>query len=173
MHLHDGVVFTLKGKKMITQDVIKEYFDYKDGILYWKKSKRKIKVGDVAGHFSKGYLVTKFNYKNYYNHRLIYLYHHNKLPNYIDHINGNKADNRIENLRETSLTENQFNRTTNNNSSSGIKNISWFSPSNKWRVVCQINKKFKHFGLYDNLYDASHVARRIRNKYHGEFVNHG
>jgi hypothetical protein len=159
---------------MITKEFLHEIFDYKNGFLYWKvKFSRKINIGQKAGcDKGNGYFKTVINEKNYFNHRLIFLYHYGYMPKIVDHINKNPADNKIENLREASLTENQYNRKLNKNNTSGIKNVYWHNQAKKWNVRLIVNKKIKSFGLYDNLELARLVSEEARNKYHGKFACH-
>ena len=98
----------------LTQEIVREYFEYKEGNLYWKKkSSRKTKVGDKAYNFHKssGYIRIRFKKKLYPAHRLIFMWHHGWLPKYLDHINRIRTDNRIENLRPATSSENGANST--------------------------------------------------------------
>jgi hypothetical protein len=98
------------------QDLLKEVLFYnKDtGKLTWKVVKSfNIKIGDEAGCIdtSTGYRKIRINNKLYYSHRLAWLYHFGIFPkNKIDHINGIRDDNRIENLRDVSDSENAQNQ---------------------------------------------------------------
>ena len=158
----------------ITQDYVKQLLEYRDGVLYWKVSRGKAKVGAKAGYLNQiGYFQTQVNGKLYLNHRLIFLMHHGYLPQYLDHIDGNTLNNKIENLRAATLTQNQYNRKLNKNNSSGVKGVWWRKDIKKWRVSFKINGKEKSFGVFDNLELAEIVAQEARTKYHGAFVNHG
>lgn len=158
----------------ITQDYVKQLLEYRDGELYWKVSRGKAKVGAKAGYLNQiGYFQTQVNGKLYLNHRLIFLMHHGYLPQYLDHIDGNTLNNKIENLRAATLTQNQYNRKLNKNNSSGVKGVWWRKDIKKWRVSFKINGKEKSFGVFDNLELAELVAQEARTKYHGAFVNHG
>jgi len=100
----------------MNKEFLHDLFDYCDGNLYWKQSvNTKIKIGQKAGYLKNdGYIQIRVNKKPYLAHRLIYLYHHGALPDYpleLDHINRNRADNRLENLRIATKSENQLNRT--------------------------------------------------------------
>jgi len=97
---------------------------------------------------------------------------HGYLPKVVDHINGNTQDNRIENLRAATYTENQRNSRINKNSSSGVKNVVWHKQRQKWSVRILVNKKTKSFGLYDDIELADLVAQEARNKYFGSFARH-
>lgn len=158
----------------ITQDYVKQLLEYRDGVLYWKVSRGKAKVGAKTGYLNQiGYFQTQVNGKLYLNHRLIFLMHHGYLPQYLDHIDGNTLNNKIENLRAATLTQNQYNRKLNKNNSSGVKGVWWRKDIKKWRVSFKINGKEKSFGSYDDLELAELVAQEARTKYHGAFVNHG
>lgn len=99
-----------------SQDELRESFDYRDGVLYWKKLlvKNQVKVGSVAGHIVKKYNRYRVLYKGkfYLRARLIWAYHNGEIPKgfEIDHINRNKLDDRIENLRLVTMSQNVRNR---------------------------------------------------------------
>ena len=111
--------------------------------------------------------------KYYKNHRLIFLWNYGFLPKYIDHINGNPADNRIENLRAASLSQNQFNRKKSSTSTTGCKNVFFNKKDKKWVVKIRVNGTRKHLGTFSNLELADLVATEARDLYHKEFANHG
>jgi hypothetical protein len=158
---------------MATKDLLHELFEYKDGILYSKVARYKtsIKKGDVVGFISnKGYLRTCINYKSYKLHRLIFMMFYGYMPREIDHINGNKTDNRIENLREVNHSQNQWNRPKTSRNTTGKKGITF--EYGKWRVRVGANNKTINVGVFDNLELAELVAIEARNKFHGNFAKH-
>jgi len=161
---------------MITQEIAHQLFEYRDGALYWKiKPCRRDPIGTKAGHFdsARGYTSINYQKKRYYLHRIIFLMQHGFLPAEIDHIDGNKANNKIENLRACSHSENGFNKAAQNNSKSGVKNVSWSKVRNKWIVFIKSNNKQKNIGGFDDLELAELVAVMAREKYHGAYANHG
>jgi len=111
--------------------------------------------------------------QNYKLHRIIFLYHKGYMPKLIDHINGDRYDNRIENLREANTYQNRQNSRIYSTSKSGVKNVYWCKRTNKWRVSFSINGKRKTFGSYVDLEEAKQVATSMRNKYFKDFANHG
>ena len=93
----------------LTVDLLNHLFEYdkETGNLIWKIQKRGTRKGSIAGTTnSEGYRVITVNYKAYKAHRLVYLMHKGYLPRTLDHINNNRSDNRIENLRAVSAGQN-------------------------------------------------------------------
>lgn len=159
----------------LTQEQLLDLFEYKDGELFYKKSPLpKIKVGSKAGSItSHGYMRVSINNKKCLSHRVIFLMMNGYLPTFIDHINMNRADNRIENLRGCSRQENNRNVSCRKSSKSGIKNVSWSKSTNKYQVDIMVDSKKKYIGVFEDIELAELVAMEARNKYHGAFANHG
>ena len=149
-----------------------ENFIYSNGNLLWaKKSAERIKIGDIAGaKTTKGYVKVIVNGKFYRAHRIIFLIHYGYLPKLIDHIDGNPSNNKIENLREATNSQNQHNRKINANNVSKTKGISWEKSTKQWRVDLGVNGKRKHFGRFFDLELAELVSTEARNKYHKQFA---
>jgi len=168
-------IFLGAGELMINQAQTKELFEYRNGILFWKVSpNKKIRIGLIAGYLGKyGYVNVGFNRSSYRAHRIIFLMHYGYLPKYLDHINGNRSDNRIENLRKCNASENSRNAKLFKTNTSGVKGL-WFDKlNNKWKVELRLNSVKLSFGRYSDFELAELVAIEARNKYHGEFANHG
>lgn len=159
----------------MNQETLKEYFEYKEGELYCKKKYcRKVFVGKKIGNKNKyGYIQTSFKNKRYYLHRMIFLYHHGHLPNCIDHIDCNKENNKIENLRPSTLQQNNLNMPLSMRNTSGVKGVSWNKDNKNWRITMKINGKSTYLGSYKELDDAKKAVKEARLKYHGAFANHG
>jgi hypothetical protein len=161
---------------MITQERLHELFDYReDGTLIWKVNKGTVKIGDVAGSTDdKGYYVIRIDRKGRKGHRLIFLYHHGYLTEglQIDHIDGNPGNNRIENLREVTHTQNLQNGKIHSNNTSGVKGVYWHKIANKWAAAIKVNRKQIHLGYYTILEEAAAVVKEAREKYHGEYGRH-
>lgn len=162
---------------MITQKRLHDLFEYReDGNLIWKvSSNRKVKIGDVAGSWNNlGYKRTRIENKEYGVHRLIFLYHHGYLtPGMeIDHIDGNPGNNRIDNLREATRSQNMLNGKIPSNNTSGVKGVSWDKSNSKWRAVIRVKGKNTILGRYTTLEEAAEVVKEAREKYHGEYARH-
>jgi len=155
---------------LITQERIKEIFTYhEDGTLSYNKNSKKVTSMPSK---SCGYIFVNIDRKPKRIHRLIFLYHHGYLPECIDHINGIRHDNRIENLRAVTKEQNCLNRAKSRNNKSGFKNVSWSKPMNKWAVQMTVNKKYQNIGYYEDVEFADLVAQEARNLYHGAYARH-
>ena len=161
---------------MLDYDEVKKRFTYDEdeGFLRWRYSVTRVKSGDVAGCInSKGYQRVKVGGKYYYCHRLIWLYVYGRLPDqHIDHVNGNRADNRIVNLREASSAENGRNIKIPKSNTSGHVGVIWDKRINKWCARVKVNYKQIHIGSFINKSDAI-VARKFYEKVCGFHSNHG
>lgn len=114
-----------------------------------------------------GYLVTKINYKEYRKHRLIYFAYNQNWnidnncikTNVIDHIDGDRLNNNIENLRNVTCQQNQWNRTK-------AKGYCWDNKYNKWKAQIKVNGKVKHLGYFDTEADAREAYLNVKHIYH-------
>lgn len=131
--------------KKIPMKLLKEYFSYnKKGYLCWKKNVRSDLVGKRVGHTEiiKGYRVLFFQYKNYREHRLIYFMHKKAWPPMVDHINRDKSDNRIENLRAATHGQNVQNSC--GYAKSGFKGV--YFNKRVWEACISLDGKRKFLG---------------------------
>lgn len=160
---------------MITQQKIQELFFYDCGKLIWRAKPAKtspIKVGSEAGTLmNDGYIRTQISKKYYAIHRLVFLLHNGILPKYVDHIDGNKLNNNIENLREATATQNAQNRKIHKNNTSGVKGV-YFSKYKKWVAQLKIDNKVTYLGSFDDIKLAENAVKEARIKNHGVFCKH-
>ena len=143
---------------MLTQERLKELFGYcpDTGVFYWTVSCNRLKPGDKAGSVSsRGYVLIKISGKYYRAHRLAWLYVYGEFPkNEIDHKDGDKTNNRIDNLRECTHAQNHQNRVSMPKSSSKYTGVSWYKNSKKWRAKIVTNGVDKYLGLYESESEA-------------------
>lgn len=111
---------------------------YQEGRLY--------RNGKEAGWVgNNGYRSLSVNNKKYLTHRVIWYLHHGTWPSVLDHINQDRLDNRIENLRECTQSVNLRNQ----------KRINGFHKvGNKYRAQASINGSVKHIGMFDSAEEA-------------------
>lgn len=159
-------------------ELMEKHFSYSNGNLFWKvPSTRSVKVGQKAGSLdSHGYLRVVLFGKRMFVHRIIWVLKTGKQLSSnieIDHINNNPLDNRFENLRLATRSENQQNKLISKNNSSGVKGVSWDKLRKKWQAHSNLNGRKIGLGRFSNIADAEKAVMNFRTKNHGEFCNHG
>ena len=157
---------------------IRDLLDYcpVTGNFTWKVSRtRGAKAGSRAGcRDDKGYIRISIDGVKRKAHRLAYAIHHGTMPPrgiQVDHIDGNPANNRIENLRLATDAENQRNRQNlGRHNSSGSTGVCWDIRAQKWRAGIMVNRRQIHLGYFTNKQSAI-AARRLAEATHfGEFA---
>lgn len=155
---------------MLTQERLKEFWHYcqDTGNFTNIKARRGTRVGFVAGCIGNhGYRVIKVDGKTYLGHRLAWLYVHGEFPqNQIDHINRNRADNRLCNLRLATQFENMQNTQKPSHNSSGHIGVSWERRRNKWRAHITKNGKMVAIGEFAYIEDAITARKAAEIKFH-------
>jgi hypothetical protein len=165
---------------MITQERLKEMFDYRDGELIRKKTGKSASVKKSPHH---RYVRMTIEGKVAPVHRMIFLWHHGFLPNVTDHVDGNRDNNCIENLRACTQSENCLNSKHRVTSTSPYKNVYLakhsknnpkYSPDWKknWVVSITVNKKRQYVGSFEDVELADLVATEARDLYHGAYARH-
>lgn len=141
------------------------HYDDSTGDLIWLRNDEKPKTwntrysGKIAGYInSQGYISINVNNKMKLAHRIIWEMKNGDTPNVIDHINGVKNDNRIQNLRNVSYKENNNNRhSINKNNKSGYNNIFFDSRSRRWVKVIGYEKGLRKTKIYKTIEDAKNT----------------
>jgi hypothetical protein len=155
---------------MITETILKEnlFYDEHTGLFYWTTNRGRVKKGSIAGSKTKhGYLQIRLLNKIYLAHRLAWLYVYQEMPSsLIDHINRNKLDNRICNLRLATKSQNAQNAKTPSTNKSGYKGVSWCNKEKKWRSCIKINQKFISLGYFSEVEKASNAYQQASRELH-------
>lgn len=143
---------------MITQSELKQRLDYDQhtGLFTRKTSAGGWKAGEMAGNFDEsGYIKIRINRKLYYAHRLAFLYVYGRMPElHVDHINGNRADNRICNLREATTSVNAQNISQyKKNNKARVLGVSE-SPAGRWYARIRFNGKQMRIGTFSTKEEA-------------------
>lgn len=164
-------------KLTITLSRLKELFDYNPstGLFARRVTRGNQKKGRIAGTLHpKGYRIILIDGGFYKAHRLAWFVMYGEWPKkQIDHINSDRNDNRISNLREATNSENQMNQILKSNNKSGFKGVCWNKRLKRWVSQININGRVTHLGLFVDLNEAATTVRNAREKHHGEFTNHG
>jgi hypothetical protein len=173
---------------MITQEQLKEllHYDPDTGIFIWKnRSPKEFKtepscrtwhsrfLGKEAGTVvSVGYRYIRINGKRYAASRLAWMYAYGCTPEIIDHINGQRCDNRLENLRNTTQKSNCRNQSVRKSNKTGIIGVFWTPRSLKWRAQIRNDYTQIHIGMYEDFFEAC-CARKSAEAKLGFHPNHG
>lgn len=102
-------------------------------------------------------------------HRIIYFYHYGYCPDILDHIDRNKCNNSISNLRPATPTQNCQNSTLRKSSKSGVLGVTWYARYSKWRARITVNKRALLIGYFDSKEEAHKARVQAEVKYFGEF----
>lgn len=130
---------------------------------------------EIAGAvLTNGYRYINFNKKLHLAHRIAWLWMTGAQPEVqIDHINGDRADNRWSNLRAATQKQNSANQGLRTNNRSGVKGVSWESRSKKWRADITIGGKQIVLGRFRTIEDAAAARRAAETDHHGAFARSG
>lgn len=146
-------------------------YDGDTGLLSWKISGNRITCVN-----SEGYVSAKVAQRQYKAHRIIWDMHNPddvlSCGEQIDHINHNRSDNRLCNLRKVTVSENHRNTSRAGNNKSGVTGVYWFKRTGKWKVQIKVSGVQIHIGYFDNL-DEAKAARLAAERLYGLHDNHG
>jgi len=136
-------------------------FEYKDGHLYWLSSRGNAKAGSKAGSITKdGYWYLQYDKRQIYAHRVVWEMHNGEIPDglCVDHINTNKSDNRLCNLRLVTVKENGYNR--------NAKGYCLDKVTNKWKAYIKRDGVVYHLGYFEKESDAALAYAEAKKQYH-------
>lgn len=165
-----------------------ECLDYErdSGLMFWKvrplnhfqckpefqqrtfKAWNKKYAGKLAMNHSQsphGYKVGRLDKVNYLAHRIIWKLVNGVDPDEIDHINGQRTDNRIDNLRSVTPQKNQRNRSPRHDSVSGIVGVYFIPKTGHWQTNIRVGGRPKYLGTFSKLSDAVCARKKAEKKY--------
>ena len=164
-----------KPTKILDISILQEWFDYdpETGQIRWIKQRTNARrAGELAGNIDKksGYLYLWFNYKKYYGHRVAWALHYGEWPTReIDHVNRNRSDNRIVNLRQADHSQNLFNKPK-ATPVTGFVGVQ--KNHNRYSAFIYRHKKRIYLGTYDTAEEASKAYQLKAKELYGEFFGH-
>lgn len=150
-------------------------YDPESGLLTWKLARRNgFALGSLAGcESSNGYIRLKIDGVQYLAHRVAWFIHHSEWPpGPIDHVDTDRANNSISNLRLCTNSQNQQNQPLRKSNRSGVKGVSWCAPLSRWHVQIRAAGNIHQGGYFINIDDAESAAIQLRTQLHGEFARH-
>jgi hypothetical protein len=154
---------------MLTQAELKKLliYDPDTGVFVNRITRNpRAPIGAIAGtDHPDGYRHMKIDRKCYLSHRLAWLYIYGEWPKkQLDHINGDRKDNRIENLRLVCNKQNSENQTLHVNNTSGYRGVTWDKSAQKWMAQIRHNNVRKFIGRYESLKEAANAAKNARDQ---------
>lgn len=147
-------------KNIMTKKEITLLFEYKDGDLIWKiKPSNRTNIGDIAGVIGRKYKQVQYKGKLYKVHILVWILHNGEIPNkmQVDHIDKNKLNNRIENLRLLSHSDNLLNN--------NAKGYYYNKRDKRYQAQIQINNKHQYIGQFKTEKEARDAYENAKEMY--------
>ena len=157
--------------KDLPVEEINKNFRYDNGDLYWRFYKTGRKMGNPLRNKNKfGYLRATFNNKHYTLHRIVWIIHNGAIPKGldIDHINRVRDDNRIENIRLVTRSQNLHNTTAKGGNKGGCVGVNWNKINNYWQASICINYKIINLGVSKSFFEACCLRKEGEVKYKKE-----
>lgn len=147
-------------------------YDRTTGDFRWKVGRQGTGgIGSVAGTTGEnGYRIIFLNGVHRYVHRLVWLLETGEWPEYLDHKDRNKLNNRFENLRPASANENGYNRKVSCNSSSGFKGVTWVAREQRWQAAIRVNGRRIYLKRHKTADEAAAAYNEAALRFHGQFA---
>ena len=146
-----------------SQNDLQRIFDYTNGTLIWRENRGNNKVkGRVAGyHNQHGYILIALNNVRYRAHRLAWVYVYGSIPNHldIDHINGVRDDNRVENLRLVTVQQNMMNNTV-------ARGYRYRAKNNNYEAFLGVDGRRVYLGVFPTAHQARRAYLEAKQIYH-------
>lgn len=153
----------------MTKDSLQSWFDYDGKTLSWKDKSRETKICFNNG----GYPIIRYAGNARLVHRLVFILVHGYVPKQLDHIDGDRTNYAIENLRDCPQSQNAMNKIKQSNNKSGFKGVFWDKAFKRWVVaVAAYGKNYRKTG-FKSAEDAYEFACLLRDMVHGNYANHG
>lgn len=152
------------------QVMIHDLLEYRDGQLFWRVTRGRQKAGNRAGYLcANGRRYVKIDEKLMLEHRVIWMMHHEEMPEFLDHVDGNPLNNRIENLRPATKQQNAMNRKVHCTNKLQIKGVQ--TRGCKFASYIWVDKTNKYLGIFDTAEEASMAYQQAAQKHFKEFAS--
>lgn len=160
----------MKAARVLDIALLRSTFEYdaETGVI----TRREDGSAAFASRHKSGYAWGSFKNKQFLGHRIAWAIFYGTDAETIDHINGNKTDNRINNLRSVTMRENSKNAAIFKTNTSGFRGVHWNSYWKRWKVGVVVNYKYIHVGTYKCI-GAAAIAYHIAAMENGFHRNHG
>jgi hypothetical protein len=154
----------------MNQVMLHELLEYKDGHLFWKGTRGRQKAGNCAGYVqTNGRRYLRINGKLMLEHRVIWMMQHGEVPEFLDHIDGNPLNNRIENLRPATKQQNAMNRKVHCTNKLQVKGVQ--TRGGRFASYIWVDKTNKYLGTFDTAEEANMAYQQAAQKHFKEFAS--
>lgn len=161
----------VRHRRSVTHSVALEKLEYnpETGLLKWRQGPRR---GDVAGTPLKdGYVLVRLAGNNFAAARLVWFIVHGQWPDHeVDHVNGDPSDNRLSNLRLATRSQNNRNRGTPRNNTSGVKGVAFHIGAGAWVAYIRAGGRRIHLGTFAKKEEAVAVRTDAEARLYGDFA---
>lgn len=149
--------------------------DFESGLLYRKTRQSNNMAGTMAGSLNKqGYMRVGIDGRQEYVHRVLWAMYYGIPSNKtIDHIDTNRSNNKITNLREATQSQQCHNMNTPKHNTSGVKGVSFCKLTGKYRAELKVNKIRVFDKKFNTIEEAREALVEARKEFHGDFTNNG
>lgn len=169
MNWHDYFTYDPTSGELRWKERPRSHFNSDHGWLTSKKRDAGKRAGGIANH---GYSTVRVNYKPYYSHRIAWEMANGPIPEgmQVDHIDMDRSNNRLSNLRVANNAQNNSNRGLQSNNTSGFKGVAWDPRRSKWVATIKINGKAKRLGRFATKGLAAVARAKATMRYQGQFA---
>lgn len=164
------------GKKYPSKDELLEsvVYDETSGSIRWRHTTAQKRAGDIAGYLNEtGYIYIRFRSYGFLRaHRIAWIMVHGCIPDgmQIDHIDGNRANNALSNLRLATYSQNGANRDANRAKATGVKGVYRIQRTGKWKAQIKVLGKIQYLGVFDEIAEAVAAYNAAAVSYFGEYA---
>lgn len=147
-------------------------YDPETGLFVWIAKRRGVQAGAEAGRINgHGYREIGLLGRLWGAHRLAFLWMNGVMPErYVDHISGDRSDNRWANLRECTQSQNMANVSLQADNSSGVSGVTWDKSRGLWKAQIRLDGKKKSLGRFADIAEAAAIVKAAATEQWGEFV---
>jgi hypothetical protein len=149
-------------------------YNRRTGNFIWRRlppRPGRARLGAIAGTITKrGYIAVGIGGQRYLAHQLAWFFVYGEWRHDLDHKNGDRTDNRIVNLRPSTIAQNQHNARLRLDNRSGVKGVSWDSHNKRWRAQIGLRGRTILIGRFRTVGEAAEARAAAANEMHGEFA---
>ena len=166
--MYTDMAYHIYLKPLPSKEILNTLLRYENetGYLYWKNTGKL--VASCSKDLGNRYKRIMIDKKHYVLHRIVYQMHYGdlRIDEVIDHIDRNKQNNKIQNLRRVDVFINNQNQGNRRNNTSGYKGVSWSKQKQKWRATITVKRHQKTLGFFKSKEEAFECYQKAKQCFH-------